>query len=53
MDRKESLKTLLLGTASWSLFTPDEGPAEEEKSQPPRSPSSPMRSRWRDWPDVR
>src|SRR5690625_4983684 len=51
MDRKESIKTLLLSTVSWSLFSPAEG--QSQKPSPLlHAPPTPMRSRWDEWPDM-
>src|SRR5699024_2228241 len=47
-----SIKTLLLGTASWSLFNSAAG--QPKKPSPVlHASSSPMRSRWDEWPDMR
>ncbi|MEX2400292.1 MAG: alkaline phosphatase D family protein [Rhodothermales bacterium] len=51
MDRRESVKKLLLGTASISLVTPGGSPAEASPEGTLGAPA-PMRSNWAAWPDV-
>ncbi|GAA5521567.1 alkaline phosphatase D family protein [Aliifodinibius salicampi] len=52
MDRKESIKTLLLGTASWTFLKPGKSGAKENPNTL-KEASTPMRSRWTEWPDMR
>lgn len=52
MDRKESIKTLLLGTASWTFFKPGKSGAKKNPNILTEA-STPMRSQWSQWPDMR
>ena len=47
MDRKESIKTLLLGTASLPFIN-----SSKHFKPPVTKPPEPMRSCWEKWPDM-
>lgn len=48
MDRRESIKTLLLGTASLSFLKQKDHPENHVN----KINAEPMRSRWPDWTDM-
>ncbi len=49
MDRKESLKTMLLGAVSLPFL---KGAMHDRKQEKAPIAAEPMRSRWSDWPDM-
>lgn len=52
MDRKESIKTLLMGSISLPFVNIRRSHAEDNENTRNRQPSEPMHSDWQEWPDM-